>query len=505
MPKLEQIQDRDTLQQAALLLERTVIRLQKENATLRAQIARLQGQIVDPQMELDLLREQLEAMKHELYGPSSEKRPRPKEEPQPAQDEPPRRGHGPRPQPHLPIVVVPHTLPEEDRECTVCGGHLDEMGSQCEESEEISVVEASYKVVKHRRQKYRCNCNGNVVTAPGPAKLIPGGRYSVEFALHVAEAKYLDHQPLERQVRMMGRRGLDIDSQTLWDQIDALARHLAPTYEALCRKVLSAEVVLADETRWQLMGSKGEAGRWWTWCVASEEMATYRILSHRSAAAAQRMLASYRGVIMTDGYEVYRTFERAGPGVRLAHCWAHVRRKFIEGEDGYPELSRVAVEQIGKLFEVERKVPKLDPGATEPERERQRELCRRLREEESKPVTDELLRWALEHRNGVLPKSKMGKAIEYMLKLWNGLTLFLEDPRVPLTNNGAERALRGVVVGRKNHYGSRSKRGTEVAALFYTLFETAKLSGVDPRNYVLEAARRAIAAPAAVPLPADIT
>ena len=504
MQNLEQIQDRDTLQQAALLLERTVIRLQKENATLRAQIARLQGQIVDPQMELDLLREQLEAMKHELYGPSSEKRPRQTDEPKP-DEEKPRRGHGPRSQPSLPIVIVPHTLPEEERQCTVCGGHLQEMGSQCEESEEISVVEASYKVVKHRRQKYRCQCNGNVVTAPGPDKLIPGGRYSVELALHVAEAKYLDHQPLERQVRMMGRRGLDTDSQTLWDQIDALARHLEPTYEALCRKVLEAEVVLADETRWQLMGSKGSTSRWWAWCVASQDMATYRILGHRSTAAAQKMLGGYRGVIMTDGYEVYQVLQRAGPGVTLAHCWAHVRRKFIEAEDGYPELSRFAVKLIGKLFEVERRVPKLEPGASEEEREQRLELRRKLREEESQPVVDELWQLALDNRSRVLPRSKMGKAISYMTKLWTGLTLFLKDPRVPLTNNGAERALRGVVVGRKNHYGSRSKRGTEVAALFYTLFETAKLSGVDPGAYVLEAARRAIDIPGTVTLPTDVT
>jgi hypothetical protein len=95
--------------------------------------------------------------------------------------------------------------------------------------------------------------------------------------------------------------------------------------------------------------------------------------------------------------------------------------------------------------------------------------------------------WALEHRGRVLPKSKMGKAIDYILKLWVGLTRFLDDPRIPLDNNAAERALHGVVVGRKNHYGSRSKRGTEVAALFYTLFETAKLSQIDPRSYVTRA------------------
>ena len=147
----------------------------------------------------------------------------------------------------------------------------------------------------------------------------------------------------------------------------------------------------------------------------------------------------------------------------------------------------------------------LGPGAADDERDGILDLRNRLRQEKSKAIVNGLLEWALEHRGAVLPKSKMGKAIEYMLKLWEGLTRFLEDARIPLDNNAAERALRGVVVGRKNHYGSKSKRGTEVAAIFYTLFETAKLSGVDPRAYVTTAARRAIAEHDAVTLPSDLT
>jgi transposase len=109
--------------------------------------------------------------------------------------------------------------------------------------------------------------------------------------------------------------------------------------------------------------------------------------------------------------------------------------------------------------------------------------------------------WAYATKPATLPQSTLGKAIEYMLSLWPGLTVFLTDPRIPLENNAAERALRGVVVGRKNHYSSHSKRGAEVAAICYTLFETAKLAGVDPHRYVLEATRRTIAIPGTVTLP----
>jgi len=193
------------------------------------------------------------------------------------------------------------------------------------------------------------------------------------------------------------------------------------------------------------------------------------------------------------------------PNLKLAHCWAHVRRKLLEAADFSPELSEHAVRLIDDLFKIEREAPRAGPNTTVEEKQQALKLRRQLRQEKSKPVIKELLEWAIRHDGAVLPKSKMGKAISYMLKLWEGLTLFLDDPRIHLDNNAAERALRGVVVGRKNHYGSRSKRGTEVAALFYTLFETAKLSGIDPRAYVTLAAKRAIAEHGAVTLPSDLT
>ncbi len=504
MQKLERITDVETLQQVASHLEKTTVRQSKEIARLRVENARLRGQAVNPQMEFELLKEQLAAMQKKLFGTSSEKRPGNADAPKDKEKKPPR-GHGPRSQPNLPIEVVTHDLPEDDRTCTICGHQIEEMGDQVEESEEITVVGIEYKVVKHQRKKYRCRCNEQVKTAPGPDKLIPGGRYSVELAVHVAENKYLDHLPLERQVRTMDRRGFRIDSQTLWDQIEALSNHLRPTYEALLQKVLKNHVVLADETRWKLTAKSDKTSKWWVWCVVSEEIAAYRILSHRSTKAAEQILGGFKGVVMTDGYGAYQALAREGPDITLAHCWAHVRRKFLEAEDAYPELSQYAVDLIGKLFEVERDTPKLRTGMPEDEVDEALALRMEMRNERSRPVIKQLLEWSLEHRGTVLPKSKMGRAIEYMLNLWEGLTRFLDDPRVPLDNNGAERALRGVVVGRKNHYGSRSKRGTEVAALFYTLFETAKLSGVNPQAFVLEAAKRAIRNPGTVTLPADLT
>ena len=502
MPRLEAIRDPQTLHDTAVLLEKTVISLQKENAKLRVEIARLRGEPTPVQLELDLLREQLEALRRKVFAPSSEKRSR--EEGlggEPPRE--PRHGHGPKPQPLLPVSTVTHTLPERERSCPVCAGELVPLGEQFEESEEITVVQASYEVVTHRRQKYRCTCNAAVVTAPGPVKLIPGGRYSPEFAVHVAESKYLDHLPLERQARAMGRKGLDVDSQTLWDQLAALGKHLEPTYRALCQRVLTAEVVFMDETHWRVVGKDGSQ-RYWTWCVASEDAVAYWIRGQRSREAAEAVLGRFSGVLMSDGYAVYEALARGAPSVRSAHCWAHVRRKFVEAESSYPDACQKAIALIGALYEVERGVPRLARGAPVEAREGALALRQKLRTERSRGIIDELREWAYATKPCTLPQSSLGKAIDYMLMLWTGLTVFLSDPRVPLDNNAAERALRGVVVGRKNHYGSRSKRGTEVAAMLYTLFETAKLAEVDPHRYVLEATRRAIATPGAVTMPGDL-
>ena len=138
----------------------------------------------------------------------------------------------------------------------------------------------------------------------------------------MAENKYLDHLPLERQVRAMARDGLVIDSQTLWDQIEKLAEHLQPTYEALCKQTFEAGIIYADETRWQMM-TKNKSCRWWTWCVATDEIATYRIFSNRSQNAAAKMLGAYGRVAMTDGYATYDALVKNGkanPNLTIAHC-----------------------------------------------------------------------------------------------------------------------------------------------------------------------------------------
>ena len=492
MHRIEHVQDIETLRQMALLLDRENQRLIERIKELRLELSRLKGEDAKgAQRELEFLRELLEQRERILRGHASEQRPRGEREP--AGQDAPRRGHGPRPQPELPIVERVHDLDEADRTCKACGGVLGEMAGQFEESEEVTVVERQFVLVKQKRKKYRCACNGCIETAPAPPKVIPGSRYSPEFAVEVAVGKYLDHLPLERQCRIMRREGLHIDSQTLWDQLNGLARLLKPTYDALGQRVLAAPLVHADETSWRLMDKASDA-KWWVWATASTDAVVYRILDSRSTEAAAKVLTGYRGIVMADGYGAYTALSRTGPGFTLAHCWAHVRRKFIEIENNFPKACGEILDLIGKLYGVEQQVAGTGEEALR--------LRARLRAEQSQPIVREIYAWMLVQTP--LPQSGLGQAIQYMGGMWDGLTRFLEDPRIPLDNNHAERGLRGVVLGRKNHYGSRSKRGTEVAALFYSLMESAKLTGVEPKTYLLKATHAAIADRTTVLLPHDL-
>jgi transposase len=478
--RADQIKDPEKLQRVIVLLDREVDRLQQQVRDLVFENARLRGETL-AQVDFSF---PSRALQEALQAGGVEATPRP---PRPA-----RPGHGPRPQKQLPVVETVHELPAAERTCKVCNGSLEPMVGQFEKSEEITVTERSYTLQVHQRQKYRCRCNGNVTTAPGPLKLIAGGRYSLDFAVHVAVQKYSDHLPLERQVEIMAREGLETSSQALWDQLAAAAEVLQPTYEALGRWVLSQPLVHADETGWPVNAVDSKKPRWTAWCLCNDQALWLRIASAKSEAEGRKLLGAYRGTVVADGYKVYKNLAqgRERPGYQLAHCWAHVLRKFREAASN-DARSRWMLEQIAELYATEREIlleAKTDPA---------RHLA--LRQERAGPILEQIRQWSL--AQGGLRRSNFGKAVAYVLAHWTGLTRLLQDATVPLDNNPAERALRGLVLGRKNHYGSRSQRGADVSALFYSLVGTAKLCRLEPGTYLRHALTAALREPGTVTFP----
>jgi transposase len=500
MLRIETETDINILRQAALLLERENQRLTRKLAELLKEIGELKQEGAEGlQLRLAELERQLAVCNQKLFGDSSEKRTSPEEtqEQNAIPEKKARKGHGPRQQPMLRVEEKIHSIPECDRACCVCGGSVKQWEGQFEESEEVDIVQREFKITRHKRQKYRCDCNSSIVTAPPPPKLFEGARYSINFATEVAVAKYLDHAPLERQVRAMARDGLIVDSQTLWDQLYALSQVLKPAYTRLQAYILKQPILGADETTWRLMGPAGkpEGGskRCYAWSLVVSNAVYYRILGSRSAQAGGQVLDGYRGIVMADGYSVYSSLAEGDGGFTLVHCWAHVRRKFIEVEKSFPKETVEIVGLIGQLYAIEKQCPSGPEGDP---------LRGRLRAEQSQAIVSQIQKWALNVR--ALPQSGLASAIKYMGGLWHGLTRFLNDPRIPLDNNTTERALRVVVLGRKNHYGSRSPRGIEVAGILYSLIESAYLTGLDPRIYLRIAVHAGIHGKQ-VPLPHELT
>lgn len=375
---------------------------------------------------------------------------------------------GPTPQPNLPHVPARFELDTADRTCPSCGGQLFEMKGQAETSEMIDVVEVSYRVVQVEQQKYVCKCGGCVETAPGPDRAAPGSRYSLAFAIKVVLDKYLDHIPLERQTRIMERKGLVITSQTLWDLANALAHRLRLVDEALVRHVMAQPVIGLDQTGWPRLDGSGTKP-WQMWCLTAPGVVVHRIRDDKSAATFVDLVGDYRGTIVCDALKTHEAGAREGPSIVLAGCWAHVYRKFEEAMPDHPEAEK-ALACIGALYDIDARA------------EGDHDRLAELRRTESVRVLAELKDWLWSQ--ATLKSLSIGKAAGYAIANWERLTRFVDDARIPLDNNGTERAIRGPVVGRKNHYGSKSRRGTEVAATLYTVLETAKLHGIDPAAYL---------------------
>jgi transposase len=462
-------------------LSKKVVDLLRENLSLKGMSPE------QLQQALFLLDQELNKVKSENPdSPSSTER---RGEPEPKERKP-KTGHGPREQKALPIVTEVHDLDEADKKCPTCGGELCEWEKQADETEEVDVVERRFVMKKHVRRKYRCKC-GSVEMALMPPRLVPGGRYSNAFAVEVAASKYIDHLPLERQVRIMEREGLIADSQTLWDQVAALGEKLRPAWERLKVEALKERVLGFDESGWKVM-TKGSRKSWAIWELSTRKHVYFEIAATKGSEDGARFLEGFKGIALGDAAVVHQAMAKDAD-YEVAYCWAHSRRKFIKAEANDPIRAKQFIEMVQELYRIEDLAP---PG---PEGD---ELRRKLRKEQSAPQVAKIREWMIGQR--FLPESDIGTAIKYVATYWDGLKVFLEEPEVPIDNNRTERGFRGPALGRNNFYGSHSRYGTEIAAILYSLVECAKLNKRDPKAY-LKVALEAALDSRVIPLPYEVT
>jgi transposase len=404
-----------------------------------------------------------------------------------------RRAPARRPFPaHLPRERVIYPAPSE---CPCCGGVVHKIGEDVTES--LELVPRHWKVIQHVREKFSCRSCESITQPPAPSHPIARGRAGPGLLAHVLWSKYCLHLPLNRQSAAYAREGIDLDVSTLADWVGACATTLMPVVEAIRAHVFAAERIHADDTTVPVQAKgKCRTGRLWTYVrddrPFGEPAAPTAALFYspdRGGEHPQQHLANYAGLMQADAYagfnKLYAPSRQPGPIVE-AGCWAHARRKFFDlARLQKAPIAVEAIDRIDALFAVEREIN----GLTAQER-----LA--VRQERSRPLVAGLEAWLREQRGKLSSKSDTAKAIDYSLRHWPALARFIEDGRLCMSNNAAERVLRCVAVGRNNWTFAGSDDGGRRAAAIYTLTETAKLNDIDPQSWLADLLARLLDYPA---------
>ena len=383
--------------------------------------------------------------------------------------------------PELPREEVIHDLPEADKVCPHDAAALERIGE--ETSEQLDIIPAQVKVIRHVRLKYACPCcDGHVATAAKPAQPLGKSMAAPGLLAYIATAKYVDALPLYRQTQQFARLGIEFDRTTLANWMIRCGKLVQPLINRLTEQILEAPVIGMDETTVQVLDEPGKPARStsYMWVMGAgppgQRLRVYHYEATRSGDVPVERLEGFDGALMADGYAGYGAACR-DHGITRLGCWAHARRKFFDaarlqpkGKTGRPDQ---ALALIGKLYQIECEAQELDPDARH-----------RLRQDKSQSVIDKLHAWLIKTLPRVAPKTKLGEALQYLHNQWPALVRYLDDGRYPIDNNAIENAIRPFAIGRKNWLFSKSPAGARASANLYSLIETAKGHGIEPYAYL---------------------
>lgn len=399
---------------------------------------------------------------------------------------------------HLPRERVIVAAPEN---CPCCGSaKLAKLGEDVTET--LEVIPRQWKVIQTVREKFTCRECEKITQPPAPFHVTPRGFAGPNLLAMILFEKFAQHQPLNRQSERYSREGIDLSLSTFADQVGACAAALKPVHSLIEAHVLGAERLHGDDTTVPILAKgKTDTGRIWTYVRddrpfggQSPPAALYYASRNRRQEHPERHLRSFAGILQADAYSGYNPLFKVDrdPGpLTQALCWSHARRKFFVLADIATNARRrknaapispialEAVKRIDALFDIEREINGLAAGER---------LERRRRD--SVPLAEGLEEWLRAERNKLSRSSSVAEAIDYMLKRWDGFTTFLHDGRICLTNNAAERALRGFALGRKSWLFAGSDRGADRAAFMATLLNSAKLNDVDPQAWLADGLAR---------------
>ena len=461
-------------------LERVRRHLRAQNKSERVDPAQIQlafsevaGLILPPEMAAQLAEQEnarAEDDKGGKQGGQPPSRPKP-------------HGHAKIPE-HLPVERIELDPPEALLTCACCGRTKHRIGE--ETSERLDWRPASLVRVVTARGKFACSCEQDgVVIADVPDSPVDKGLACAGLLAHVVVCKYEDHLPLHRLEGIFARLGVHISRSTMTDWVAQVADLLRPIADAMANVALSAHRIHADDTSIPVLGPDNKTHKGFMWVyIADDDHVIFRYSSHRNGEAVRSVLTGFKGFLQVDAATLYdRLFGH--DKAKEVGCWAHARRRFFEAQVTDKQRALIGLGFIKTLYEADRLVMKLPPS--------QRTLARRNR---AGPVLEAFKRWLDAEELVVLPHTPLADAIGYTKNQWGALTRFLDDARLKLDNNAAERTLRRVAVGRKNWMFAGSAQGAERAAVLWTLLASCKLHGVDPFAYLRDVLTRVGSHPA---------
>ena len=390
---------------------------------------------------------------------------------------------------HLPRIE--QVLAPEATACPCCQGPLVEIGVDA--AERLDVIPAQFRVIVTKRSKLACRaCPGVVLQAAAPARLIEGGMPTEATVAHVLVARYADHLPLYRQAQILARQGIEIGRAILADWTGTAAREIVPVVRRMHEILLASPRLFADETTMPVLDpGRGQTKKGFAWAIARDDRpwggtdppaVVFHCAPGRGAKHPKALLADYQGILQCDGYSAYKTLAAANDGITLAFCWSHVRREFVELAKGKTApIAAETLQRIATLYAIEAEIRGEPP-----------EIRHAVRQARSKPLVEALFTW-LEAQLARLPGgSPTAQAIRYALNHRNGLIRFLDDGRIEPDTNVVERAIRPLVLSRKNALFASGDDGGARWSAIASLAETCKLNGVDPLRYFTDLLTRLV-------------
>lgn len=380
----------------------------------------------------------------------------------------------------LPRVNVVVDLDDSDKVCDCCQSPLHKMGESS--SEALEFVPAHIKVIKTIRPKYTCrHCEREgiesvIKTAPMPAAPIAKSIATPSLLSQIITCKYQFGLPLYRQETLFANIEIELSRQTMSSWMIRCAQLLSPLYQRLKEVLLSQAVIHGDETPLKVINADKATSYMWVYCCGDDKAGKGRNIvlfdynNSRAGQCAVDFLAGYQGYLQVDGYKAYEQTQAT-----LVACLAHIRRKFIEakGDNKKTGKADVVLNLIGKLYGIEQAI-----------KDKTVEEKFNVRQQKAKPIVDELYQWLIKHQDNMPPKIPLGKAISYGINQFEKFRRYLEDGRLSIDNNRAERAIKPFVIGRKNWLFSNTSKGAHASAILYSLVETAKANDIMVHDYI---------------------